>query len=706
MKLYRILAAVLIAAAIALCSCSGVENGRDGTATGEQAGNSGRIAPADTAGTVTDPTDDSKTSTGDFSITTSDGKYENDGSVYTITSAGTYTIAGSLSEGSVVISAGENDDVTVVLNGVSLSSTADSPLMAVSAGDVKIEAADGTYNVINDGRTGSPEVTEGDENIDAAIYASCDLKLAGHGTVIVTSSYDNGVKSKDDLKIKSLSLKVTAPGNALKGNDSVTVESGSIILISTGSDGVKTSNTGVSSKGKQQGTVSLLGGQIDVYSKCDGISAAYNAEISGDCILNVFTSTYATDAASSGGTELYLIVPSGIYSASDGYYAYLYNDDETAGIWLKCEFETMVRSGRSSYYGLRTDLPAGYENILFNIVPGGKAPDGSNYTASSGGGAVNRQMNGFLIQSVSGETVTGDWVQLSSGSGGADKTTYSSKGIKAYNEIIVSGGTTTVYAKDDGLHANADGKLESGETAAGAITVSNGRITVTCADDGMHADGRLTITGGEITIVESHEGLEGNVITITGGTTFVYGGDDGLNATKTGSSAALINITGGYLDVTTPSGDTDAIDSNGSFTMSGGFVIVKGGSSSGMVAGSVDVDGSVTVTGGTIIALGGICETPSGKSVNTYISNGTAFQAGDYTLADSDGNKVATFTLKSSYTSCWIASDALELNGSYNLSAGGSQILSWTQTSATVGSAGGGFGGGGFGGFGGRGGRR
>ncbi|MBR3423246.1 MAG: hypothetical protein IKG80_02015, partial [Clostridia bacterium] len=83
---------------------------------------------------------------------------------------------------------------------------------------------------------------------------------------------------------------------------------------------------------------------------------------------------------------------------------------------------------------------------------------------------------------------------------------------------------------------------------------------------------------------------------------------------------------------------------------------------------------------------------------NVYASSGTNFSAGDYTLTDSSGNTIASFTLDKSYSSLWIASDAMELNGSYTLSSGGSAVLSWTQSSAQEGDqVSGGFGPGGGG---------
>ena len=167
-----------------------------------------------------------------------------------------------------------------------------------------------------------------------------------------------------------------------------------------------------------------------------------------------------------------------------------------------------------------------------------------------------------------------------------------------------------------------------------------------------------------------------------------------MNACKGTAKTPMINITGGYIEVTTPSGDTDAVDSNGSFAMSGGVAIIKGGSSSGMVAGSVDVDGTITVTGGTIIAFGGICETPGSGSVNTYVSSGTSFSAGPYTLAEKNGETIISFILDSSYQSVWVASESISLNKSYVLSNGSSDVLSWTQSKQSEGSSGSGGGGG------------
>ena len=654
-------------------------------------------APVDVE-TLDDPTDSSRETTDDFTITSDAGVIMPVGSVYSITAAGEYTLSGLLSDGQIAVDVGDDDEVKLLLDNASISCSTGAPILVKNAAEVTLKAEKDTYNTVTDLRTGSAEGVEE----DAAIYAACDLKLSGSGTLIVETAFDNGVKSKDDLSVKNLTLKVTAAGNALKGNDSVTIKSGSLILISTGSDGVKTENSDVSSKEKQRGTVSITGGQIDIYAACDGISAAYNIEISEEesCTVNIYTASYADVGTAAAGAETYLIVPTSLYSDGCDYYAYLYNDDDAAGVYAQCTYETMVYSGRTGYYGLVFRIPDGYRNILFEIVERGTAPDGENYKASTTGETVNTAMNGYLMTSVSGGTISGDWVSITSGSN-SSKTTYSAKGMKAENEIIIDAGTVTVCAGDDGLHANGGTALGNGAAGLGNITVNGGAVTVTAADDGMHADNALTINGGTVTVVESHEGLEANVITLNGGTTLVYADDDGLNACK-GAATPMVTINGGYAEIRTPSGDTDAIDSNGSFLMTGGTVLVLGGAQMGGMAGSVDTDGTVTVTGGTIVALGGISGIPSDGSVNTYVSNGTNFSAGAYRITDAGGNTIFSFTLSGSYSSCWIASDAFVLNGSYTVEKDGSTLLSWTQSSATEGDAGN-YGFGGFGGFGGHG---
>lgn len=586
------------------------------------------ITAQDTNVTHADDADNYKTEiTGEFSITSTDGSTitQND-SVYTITQAGEYTVTGLLSEGQIVVNADDNAEITIVLNGTSITCSNGSPIYIKNADNVKIKSEENTYNCIVDARAEADDNPDNSssENGNAAIYAACDLKLVGKGALSVTGNYNNGIQSKDDISIKNVTIKVNAVNNAIKGNDEVAIESGEIIDISRKGDGIKTSNSSLSTKGKQKGNVIISGGNIDIYAACDGIDAAYGVDVSGDGNLNIYTDTYS-------------------------------------------DYSEAVAADNSGSSASSVGNPPDMNNSSSN--PGMKG--------NFGGG--NRAGNG---------------IPGNNSSGNSSKKSYSTKGIKAESEINISGAAINISSTDDGIHANSDsGVLETGEDGKGIISISGGTITISTGDDGIHADKELNITDGYINVLTSYEGLEAITINISGGQSFIYAADDGINAcTGDGTSTPLINITGGYIDVTTGSGDTDAIDSNGSYTQSGGMVLVKGGSSSGQVSGSIDVDGNITITGGTCIALGGICETPV-NSVNAYVFSSVSFNAGSYSVKDSSGNEIISFTLNNSYSNGWICTSALTTNTEYTLYCDGSSLTNWTQSAGTMGASNaGGFG--------------
>ncbi len=641
-------AAVILTMCLMTAGCAKNSTSTTTASGGETTITSG-ITKEDTDVTHADDAENYRVSiTGNFTVTsdTSDGVTQS-GSVYTITKAGEYTVAGLLSEGQLIVDAGDEDEVTIVLNGTSITCSSGSPIYVKNASEVKIKSEENSFNEVIDKRAEATEDSSDDAG-NAAIYATCDLKLVGKGALVVTGNNNNGIQSKDDLSIKNVIVKVTAVNNAVKGNDAVDIESGNIIAISAKGDGIKTSNSSISNKGKQKGIVTITGGNIDIYAACDGIDAAYGVDISGDGNLNIYTDTYSE------------------YS------------------------EEVTSSGSSSGTSTSRDSSAN-KTASANTV---------SYVAASD--TIANAPGGFGGNKAGGDRpgMPGDFNE----SGNSSGQSYSTKGIKAESEINISGFTINVCSTDDGIHANSDsGVLETGEDGKGTIVINGGTITISSGDDGMHADKQLDVNDGYINIVTSYEGLEAMTINLNGGKIYVYATDDGINAcTGDGKTSPIINVTGGYIDVTTASGDTDGIDSNGNYVQTGGMVLVKGGSSSGNVSGSIDVDGTVTITGGTCVALGGICETPV-NSVNAYVLSSVSFSSGSYSLKDASGNEVISFTVDGSFSNGWICSDTLTTGTSYTLYRGSDSVADWTQESGTMGASGtGGFGGGNMGGMGGQ----
>lgn len=461
------------------------------------------------------------------------------------------SVSGSFN-GQIVIDGGDDYKFELEMCGLTLYSGEQNPITILSGDKVTLSAKKETKNYIYDTREA---VSDDDETAySAAVYAKCDLELAGKGELTVISSNNNGIHTKDDLKVKNLTLSVTCEDNALKGNDSVSITGGILTLIAKSGDGIKTKNSDISSKGNQRGTVTISGGTVNIYAACDGIDAAYDADISGDAIVNIYTDSYSPYAEISAGNN----------------------------------------TGNENF-------PSGNDNSGFPSGgnPGMPADIGNSGTDGNGNGGGNFGGNsGFGGGSFGGGGRPGGQGGMNDGNN--EKGDYSTKGIKADNEIHISGGTITVNSYDDAIHANGGDALENGETATGNILIGGGTLTLFTKDDGVHADGTLTVSGGKIEITGSYEGLEGTFVAVTGGDISIVSSDDGINATTT--SGTGITFEGGTVYIYAGG---DGIDSNSRTSYQG--ILFAGGnitvvSTSGGDS-SIDTEQGYTYTGGTVLAL-------------------------------------------------------------------------------------------------------
>ncbi len=448
----------------------------------------------------------------DFEITCSEGTQN----AYTITqdettgeyivqftnvsSDSVYSISGNLN-GHIEIDTGDDYKFELELNGVTIASNTTAPIQILSGDKVQITAKKNTTNTILDSRE---NISEDESQYSSAIYATVDLVLGGKGTLNVTSENNNGIHTKDDLEVKNLTLNVSCIDNALKGNDSVTITSGTLTLIARQGDGIKTTNSDISSKGNQRGTIALDGGTITIYAACDGIDAAYDVTIASDVTLNVYTDKY------SSYSEEVTAVTDGTYyirSTSSSYKYSLKYTTSNGTVWANASYYTSVRSGGpgdgKTYYYYKVNKPSNATSfVVYAYTSSQSQGQSSSYSAVSSTKALNSSYDTIAV-TVSSSSISTSWTNYTTqqGPGGinqgnSNKGDYSTKGIKANNQITISGGTIFIKSYDDAIHANNDESLENGSTPVGNVTISGGTITLYSNDDAIHADGTLLISGG------------------------------------------------------------------------------------------------------------------------------------------------------------------------------------------------------------------
>lgn len=186
--------------------------------------------------------------------------------VITISAAGTYVLSGRF-EGQVLVEAGSEDEVRLVLNGFQITNEQTSPIYGVQSGSIMLILADGTENTVSDGAAYVFESPEEDEP-DAAVFSKDNLIISGQGTLRVTGNYSNGIRSKDGIKVVSGTIDISAVKDGLKGKDFVLIRDGQI-QIESGEDGIKSNND----KDAEKGYVVIDGGDIQINAGDDGIHA-------------------------------------------------------------------------------------------------------------------------------------------------------------------------------------------------------------------------------------------------------------------------------------------------------------------------------------------------------------------------------------------------------------------------------------------------
>lgn len=467
------------------------------------------------------------------------------GSTVTIAASGVYRIAGTLTNGQVIVNSSDQAAVKILLNGTNITCSNSAPVFIKDSEKTIIYLTAGTENLLIDGST---YVGSEDDEPNATLFSKSNLTIFGEGSLNVKGNYNDGISSKDGLIIASGNFTINAADDGIRGKDYLIIKDGSF-NITSGGDGLTSDNE---------------------------------------------------DNATLG----YILIETGTF---------------------------IITSSLGDGIQAATDL----------LISDG------DFTIKTGNGSTS-SYNG----------------------------TDSKKGLKGLVSIIVDGGTFIINSNDDALHSNNN------------IAINGGNFNIMSGDDGIHADTELGISGGTINITKSYEGLESSLIRINDGDIYVVSSDDGINVAGGNDSSSnngrpgqggytqtgnyYLYIKGGTI-VVNASGD--GIDANGYIEMSDGVVIVNGPTSNNN--GALDYDGSFKITGGFLIAAGssGMAQTPSTSSTQNSISvtfRNTVSAGKLFHVQTNSGEEIVTFAPIKTYQTVIFSSPKLKNGTSYNIYSGGS----------------------------------
>ncbi|MBE6586505.1 MAG: carbohydrate-binding domain-containing protein [Ruminococcaceae bacterium] len=217
-----------------------------------------------------------------------------DGGAFVISKGGFYVLSGDLSDGQIKVVVPKTEEITLIFKNFTASSSKTAPIYIDSCDKATIELAAGTVNSLTDASI-YQFANPGDDKPNACIYSADDLTIKGEGTLNVTANYNNGIGCKNDLRIKSGTIAVTAPNNILKGNDSVSIEGGNITL-SGGEDAIKSDTTDRTDKG-----FVLIEGNAKVTITCsdDALQATQSITVAAGTSVTI---TAGGDALNCPGT--------------------------------------------------------------------------------------------------------------------------------------------------------------------------------------------------------------------------------------------------------------------------------------------------------------------------------------------------------------------------------------------------------------------
>jgi hypothetical protein len=186
-------------------------------------------------------------------------------------------------------------------------------------------------------------------------------------------------------------------------------------------------------------------------------------------------------------------------------------------------------------------------------------------------------------------------------------------GVSSKDDLTITGGSYQIQCSKDAFEAHDSIAVKDGsfnltcrnglkaedkdDSNVGWICIEGGTFKIDAENDAIHGTTITQIDGGNFDL-NAVECIKSTGIVINDGTMNITSSDDGINASEKSSSYDVkVTINGGDLTIKMGSGDTDAIDANGSIYVNGGTLNITANS-------PFDYDDEGQLNGGTVTVNG------------------------------------------------------------------------------------------------------
>lgn len=403
----------------------------------------------------------------------------------------TYTLSGTSDSGSFYMD-GELK-ATIVLNGLTLTSTDSAAINIRDGKRIAVEIADGTVNILTDAASGSQK---------ACFMVNGHTEFKGGGQLYINGNAKHAFWGDEYVELKKSVGSITITSAVKDGmniNQYLEMKGGVLTVSGTGDDGIQVTATDDTSD-EQNGQVIISGGTLKI-----DVTATAAKGLKCDSLMTINDGTI--DITTTGNGE--------------------YDSDErdcSGSSCLKTDGNAVISGGTltlkstgSGGKGIHTDGDLTINGGTITVTTTGKQYTYGSLDASPKGIKADANLT------ISGGVVT---VTATGGEG--------SEGIESKNTMTITDGEVIVNTYDDALNA------------ANALKISGGKVyACSTKNDGIDSNGTLTISGGLVIScgTEAPEGgfdCDQNTFTVTGGTIIGIGGDTSTPTTSVTTQPVMI----------------------------------------------------------------------------------------------------------------------------------------------------------------------